>query len=302
MPTTADTPIAAIPPAAGTVTNAMLANMAAFTVKGNNTAAPAAPIDLTQAQATALLNLFTSSLQGLVPASGGGTTTFLRADGTFAAPAVPTGKTLLRRSTLTSASGTSVASAAGCTLAVARIVGVGGGSGGIAAVAGASSGGGAGSYAEFQTTTIPVNWAIAWGTPGAAGTTVPTAGGDGTDTTFSDGTTTVTVPGGKGSAAGQALPGIPAPGAGGAAPTNATAGSAGQAGFPAALGTATVLGVSGAGASCQPYGAGGAALVANGAGDPGHGFGAGAGGCRATGSATAGATGATALIILEEWG
>ncbi len=33
--------------------------------------------------ATAALNLFTTSLQGLVPASGGGTTNFLRADGTF---------------------------------------------------------------------------------------------------------------------------------------------------------------------------------------------------------------------------
>jgi hypothetical protein len=41
---------------------------------------------LTAAQATALLNIFTSTLQGLVPASGGGTTNFLRADGTFAAP------------------------------------------------------------------------------------------------------------------------------------------------------------------------------------------------------------------------
>jgi hypothetical protein len=36
------------------------------------------------AAATALLNVFTSTLKGLVPASGGGTTTFLRADGTFA--------------------------------------------------------------------------------------------------------------------------------------------------------------------------------------------------------------------------
>jgi hypothetical protein len=35
---------------------------------------------------TALGNTFTSALKGLVPASGGGTTTFLRADGTFAAP------------------------------------------------------------------------------------------------------------------------------------------------------------------------------------------------------------------------
>lgn len=35
---------------------------------------------------TALLNTFTSALKGLVPASGGGTTNFLRADGSFAVP------------------------------------------------------------------------------------------------------------------------------------------------------------------------------------------------------------------------
>lgn len=42
--------------------------------------------ELTGTQATTLLNVFTSILQGLVPASGGGTTNFLRADGTFAVP------------------------------------------------------------------------------------------------------------------------------------------------------------------------------------------------------------------------
>lgn len=36
---------------------------------------------------TALLDVFTSTDKGLAPASGGGTTDFLRADGTFAAPA-----------------------------------------------------------------------------------------------------------------------------------------------------------------------------------------------------------------------
>jgi hypothetical protein len=41
---------------------------------------------LTPTQVTADLNLFTSSLQGLTPLSGGGTTNFLRADGTWAAP------------------------------------------------------------------------------------------------------------------------------------------------------------------------------------------------------------------------
>jgi hypothetical protein len=37
-------------------------------------------------QATAQLNPFSSTLQGLAPASGGGTSNFLRADGTWAAP------------------------------------------------------------------------------------------------------------------------------------------------------------------------------------------------------------------------
>jgi len=42
--------------------------------------------ELTGTQATTLLDVFTSGLKGLAPASGGGTTNFLRADGTWAAP------------------------------------------------------------------------------------------------------------------------------------------------------------------------------------------------------------------------
>lgn len=45
------------------------------------------PSYLTPTQATADLNVFTSGLKGLAPASGGGTTNYLRADGTWAAPA-----------------------------------------------------------------------------------------------------------------------------------------------------------------------------------------------------------------------
>ena len=41
---------------------------------------------LTTTQATSILNTFTSSAKGLVPASGGGNINFLRADGTWAAP------------------------------------------------------------------------------------------------------------------------------------------------------------------------------------------------------------------------
>jgi hypothetical protein len=66
------------------VTNAFLAQMGANTIKGNNTGSTANALDLSTAQVTAMLNQFSSSLQGLVPASGGGTTNFLRADGTWA--------------------------------------------------------------------------------------------------------------------------------------------------------------------------------------------------------------------------
>ena len=72
---------------AGSVTNAKMANTATSRIKGRVTAGTGAPEDLTGTQVTTVLDVFTSLLKGLVPASGGGTTTFLRADGTFAAPA-----------------------------------------------------------------------------------------------------------------------------------------------------------------------------------------------------------------------
>jgi hypothetical protein len=78
------------------VTNAKLANMAQSTIKGRAVGAGTGdPTDLTPAQATAILDAFTSALKGLVPASGGGTTTFLRADATFAAPVTITAGTAL---------------------------------------------------------------------------------------------------------------------------------------------------------------------------------------------------------------
>ena len=68
------------------VSNAKLATMTVNRIKGRITGLSGNPEDLTTAQVTSMLDTFTSTLQGLVPASGGGTTTFLRADGTFAAP------------------------------------------------------------------------------------------------------------------------------------------------------------------------------------------------------------------------
>ena len=65
-------------------------------VQGNN--GSGGLIGYTNTQLTALINTFTSSLPGSVPASGGGTSNFLRADGTWAAvltvvpPAPPGGR------------------------------------------------------------------------------------------------------------------------------------------------------------------------------------------------------------------
>ena len=82
--------------AANAVTNADLADVPTATFKGRTTAGTGDPEDLTAAQATALLNTFSSTTRGVVPASGGGTTNFLRADGTWAAPAGGSGPTLAK--------------------------------------------------------------------------------------------------------------------------------------------------------------------------------------------------------------
>lgn len=64
------------------ITNAFLAKMAPATIKGN-VSGTTTPADLTATQVTALLNLFSDTLQGLVPLSGGGTSNLMRSDGTW---------------------------------------------------------------------------------------------------------------------------------------------------------------------------------------------------------------------------
>jgi hypothetical protein len=64
-------------------------SIAGHTYLGNNTGGSAQAAAITSTQLTADLNLFSSSLQGLVGASGGGTTNFLRADGSWASPPGP---------------------------------------------------------------------------------------------------------------------------------------------------------------------------------------------------------------------
>jgi hypothetical protein len=73
----------------GAVRNSMLAPMPNSTVKGNVSGGATSPSDLTATQLTTLVNTFTSTLSGAAPASGGGTTNFLRADGAWTAPTSP---------------------------------------------------------------------------------------------------------------------------------------------------------------------------------------------------------------------
>jgi hypothetical protein len=68
------------------VTVAKMQQIATASVLGRVTAATGNVEVLTATQLTTLINSFSSTLSGAVPASGGGTTNFLRADGTWAAP------------------------------------------------------------------------------------------------------------------------------------------------------------------------------------------------------------------------
>lgn len=76
------------------VTNTKLAQMSAHTYKGNNTGSTSNSIDVTSTQLTADLNQFGSALQGLVSASGGGVSNFLRADNTWVGVLQLTGGTM----------------------------------------------------------------------------------------------------------------------------------------------------------------------------------------------------------------
>ena len=68
------------------VTLAKIQNIATNTILGRVTGGSGIIEELTGTQATTLLDTFTDVLKGLAPASGGGTTNFLRADGTWISP------------------------------------------------------------------------------------------------------------------------------------------------------------------------------------------------------------------------
>jgi hypothetical protein len=83
------------------ITNAKRANMAQATISGRAAGAgTGAPTDLTGSEVATIIGPFSSGAAGLAPASGGGTTNFLRADGTWAP--VSSGSTLVAPQATTS--------------------------------------------------------------------------------------------------------------------------------------------------------------------------------------------------------
>lgn len=89
----------------GTQVIATIQAAATARIFGRNTAGAGAGEELTGTQATSLLDVFSDAAKGLAPASGGGTTNFLRADGNWAVPAGGGGSVTPGRLTALSALG-----------------------------------------------------------------------------------------------------------------------------------------------------------------------------------------------------
>jgi hypothetical protein len=172
------------------VTNAKLANVATATLKGRATAGTGDPEDLTGTQATALLDTFTSTLKGLVPASGGGTSNYLRADGTWASPAGGSADGTLLDILIYTASGSfTKATYSGLQFVIAHVVGAGGGGAGCdgtASQVSRGSAGGAGAYAwkKIAAASLSTSETVTVGTGGAGGAAGANDGSPGGTSSF----------------------------------------------------------------------------------------------------------------------
>lgn len=286
----------------GTLANARLATMAAHTYKGNNTGATATPIDVTNTQLTADLNVFTSALKGLAPLSGGGTTNFLRADGTWAAPPGGGGGGGLIGFQVFTSSGTYTPTS-GMVSCLIECVGGGGAGGGCIAnstnsVSGA--GGGSGGYSKSRKLAAAVG-ASQTVTIGAAGTGGGGAGGNGGDTSVG---TLVIAKGGTGGGQGNVAVPWPAGGPGGVAGTGdiAAAGNPGGGGWWSNQTSDPVNGAGSAlgGGAPGPTPVGGSAATGNNASNYGAG---GSPGLTQGGSTNAsGSNGSAGIVIITEFG
>jgi hypothetical protein len=208
-------------------------------------------------------------------------------------------------------SGTTYTRPSGITsILVEGMGGGGGGTGCVLAAAGqttAGSGGGSGTYGRRWYPVAPATGTYAIGAAGTAGANTGLTAGNGGATTFTDGTTLLTLPGGFGAPAGvvstssSASPGISLGGAGGGAATNADLTTRGQPGGMAmALGALSVGSgaggagpVGGQGPGRITAGVGQSALANSGAG--------GAGGAAISSAAVTGGAGGTGWIIVWEY-
>ena len=207
----------------------------------------------------------TGAINALLPSQTGNSGEYLTTDGTNVSWTPITGGGLLRNPQLLT-SGTSYTTPANCTKIYVEIVGGGqGGSGGFRFTEGA--GGVAGGFcARFFTVTASTSYTYAIGAGGTAGAQ-GFAGGDGGNTTFAVGATTLTAYGG---ATSQSVP------------VNGDINRYGESGLAASLGTA---GGRGGGSYFQGGGAG----ATTGAGSAGLNGSGGGGG--ATGAGGAGGSG-----------
>lgn len=199
----------------------------------------------------------------------------------------------------------------GTTSIIVDAIGGGGGGGGVAASGGAGNssaagGGAAGGRATRRYTGIGAGpFTVAVGAAGPGGVAGANPGTVGGDTTFTDGTTLLTAKGGGGGLAGSGSAtalvrlGGTCPISTQSAGTDALLG-AGAPGGPG-LTILAAIAVSGQGGS-GAYGAGGNSLAANGAGNPGVGFGAGGGGAfDVNTAAAAGGAGTAGVLFIYEY-
>ena len=187
---------------------------------------------------------------------------------------------------------------AGVTALWIRMVGGGGGGGGASsglAVNARGAGGGGGGYLEKFLTPLAASYSYSVGTGGTGGPDSANNGTAGNDTTFG----ALTAKGGNGGLSSSVTAdGGNAGAAGGVAGTGGDLIAQGFDGLFSYKNSGRLEGAKGAGSA---FGAGGRAVYANAAGNPGLGFGAGGGGSISQNNSQAGGNGANGTIIVFEF-
>lgn len=254
--------------------------------------------------ASASMAAMTATVGGRVPTPPNNTTTFLRGDGTFAAP--PSAGVAVIRVQAFTTTGTYTPNANMLYCQIELVGGGGGGGGSSGGVSGsaAAGGGGAGSYARLVASlaTIGASKTVTIGAAGTAGAAATGTGGNGGDTSVGTLCIGKGGSGGVGSASGGS---VGSGGAGGVAGTGdfTPVGMPGGAGEIGAVSFSVKSGVGGS----SLLGGGGAEVVlagaANTAGNAGGNYGSGGSGGTAFNIAAnaAGGAGSAGYVIVTEY-